>query len=215
MTSSLKPFFHWLQQRIHSFRRNAFFFIDRFKIPRSERRVLSLLFLATILVWSARLLVKHPQLIDPTLYEEEQAIFRNAFAKSYQDHQEILKRYGRSEPENTHQTNNKSTSDLLQIPYRNTVDESPQDTLKNVSSDSSPNVESSRLNLNTATSEQLITLPGIGPSYAERILNWRNKNGNFTSIDQLLQIKGIGKKRLEKLRPLLEVSGVDSTGYYR
>lgn len=160
-------------------------------------------------------MVKHPQLIDPTLYEEEQAIFRNAFAKSYQDHQEILKRYGRSEAENTHQTNNKSTSDLLQIPNRNTVDESPQDTLKNVSSDSSPNVESSRLNLNTATSEQLITLPGIGPSYAERILEWRNKNGNFTSIDQLLQIKGIGEKRLEELRPLLEVSGVDSTGYNR
>lgn len=160
-------------------------------------------------------MVKHPQLIDPELYQEEQAIFRNAFAKSYQNHQEILERYGRSQPENAHEGMSNPSPDMKPTSIQSTLNTPSQDTTKNVPSNSSPAVKSTRLNLNTATSEQLITLPGIGPSYAERILEWRNKNGNFTSIEQLLQIKGIGEKRLEKLRPLLEVAIVDSTGYYR
>ncbi len=57
------------------------------------------------------------------------------------------------------------------------------------------------INLNTATKTQLITLPGIGPAYAERIIAYREQTGGFTSVDELLAIKGIGKKKLEKIRP--------------
>lgn len=213
MTSNRKPLTNWLHQRIRSFRRNTFFFIDRFKIPRSERRVLSLLFMAIILVWTARLFVQHPQLIDPSIYDEEQAIFQKAFAKSYQEHQEILARYGTAQPKETNKTGARSSSDPYKISAQNSLIKT-SDTIKSDLTNSS-RTASLRINLNTATIEQLITLPGIGPSYADRIIEWRNKNGNFTSIEQLLQIKGIGEKRLEKLRPLLEVIAVDSTGYNR
>lgn len=59
------------------------------------------------------------------------------------------------------------------------------------------------ININTATAEELQQLPGIGPAYAGRILEWRAQNGRFTSIDQLIEISGIGEKRLENIRLLV------------
>lgn len=57
--------------------------------------------------------------------------------------------------------------------------------------------------LNKATQEQLQTLPGIGAATAERILAFRKDKGKFTDISQLLEIKGIGEKKLAKIRPLV------------
>jgi len=57
------------------------------------------------------------------------------------------------------------------------------------------------LNINNASAEQLAeALPGIGPAKAARIVQWRLDNGAFKDVDQLLQVKGIGEKTLEKLR---------------
>ena len=64
---------------------------------------------------------------------------------------------------------------------------------------------SALINLNTATVEQLDTLPGVGPVRAAAIVAWRNTNGKFTSVDQLGEVDGIGPGRLEKLRPLVRV----------
>lgn len=61
------------------------------------------------------------------------------------------------------------------------------------------------INLNTATVQQLDTLPGIGPVTAAAIVAWRDANGKFTSVDQLAKVDGIGPARLEKLRPLVRV----------
>ncbi len=61
------------------------------------------------------------------------------------------------------------------------------------------------INLNTATKQQLMSLPGIGESYADRIITYRDDNGPFESVEQLERIKGIGFKKLERLRPLLRV----------
>ncbi len=180
-----------ISNHIRYFRRKLFFFLDRFKIPRSERRVLSLLLLAVLLVWTARLFIQYPQWIDPSIYEEEQALFRQAFASSHQEDQEIKSRYGLSME--------MGVSDL-------TVEYEPTDTL---------NSSKTPIQLNTATLEQLMSIPGIGPSYAEKIMAWRNKNGAFTSLDQLLEIKGIGEKRLEKLKSLVTITAVDSTGENR
>lgn len=61
------------------------------------------------------------------------------------------------------------------------------------------------VDLNTATVEQLDTLPGIGPVTAAAIVAWRDANGKFTSVDQLGEVDGIGPARLEKLRDLVHV----------
>ncbi|HMD38788.1 MAG TPA: helix-hairpin-helix domain-containing protein [Candidatus Acidoferrum sp.] len=62
------------------------------------------------------------------------------------------------------------------------------------------------VNLNTATSEELQLVPGIGPATADKILQMRKSYGAFKSVDDLLAIRGIGPKRLEKMRKYLTVA---------
>ena len=69
------------------------------------------------------------------------------------------------------------------------------------------------ININTANAEELEQVPGIGPVTAEKILQMRKSYGAFKSVDDLLSIRGIGKKRLEKMRKYLTVS--KSTGTNR
>ena len=61
------------------------------------------------------------------------------------------------------------------------------------------------VNLNTATSEQLQQVPGIGPVTADKILQMRKSYGAFKSVDDLRAVRGIGPKRLEKMRKYLTV----------
>lgn len=65
---------------------------------------------------------------------------------------------------------------------------------------------SAAINLNTATKEDLVALPGIGPAKAQAILDYRSKNGAFKSIEELKDVKGIGAKRYEKIKGDLTVA---------
>ena len=66
------------------------------------------------------------------------------------------------------------------------------------------------INLNTATKDDLIALPGIGPAKAQAILDYRSARGPFKSIEEVKDVKGIGAKRFEKLKSELKVGGVSS-----
>jgi len=62
------------------------------------------------------------------------------------------------------------------------------------------------VNLNTATVEQLATIPGVGPKMAERIIDYRQKNGGFKKVEDLMNVSGVGEKSFLKMKPLITVT---------
>jgi competence protein ComEA len=61
------------------------------------------------------------------------------------------------------------------------------------------------LNLNTATKDELVALPGIGPAKAQAIVDYRNQHGPFKSIDEIRKVKGIGEKLFLQIKPELAI----------
>lgn len=63
------------------------------------------------------------------------------------------------------------------------------------------------VNINTADAETLGTLPGVGPSLAQRIIDYRKEHGPFKAVDELLNVRGIGDRSLARFRERLTVGG--------
>ena len=61
------------------------------------------------------------------------------------------------------------------------------------------------LNLNTATKDELIALPGIGPAKAQAIVDYRNQHGPFKSVDEVRKVKGIGEKLFLQIKPEIAI----------
>ncbi len=66
------------------------------------------------------------------------------------------------------------------------------------------------INVNTATVEQLMMLPGIGEKTAKAVVSYRQANGQYKSIDDVAKVKGIGKKKLDKIRQHLALQGANT-----
>jgi competence protein ComEA len=66
-------------------------------------------------------------------------------------------------------------------------------------------VPSEKINLNSATAEQLQSIPGIGPATAKNILEYRAKAGKFNKIEEIINVKGIGEKKFQKIKDRLAI----------
>lgn len=63
-----------------------------------------------------------------------------------------------------------------------------------------------QININTATVQQLQLLPGIGEALAQRIIDYRETNGNFSAIEELLNVSGIGEKKFADIKDFIQVN---------
>lgn len=166
-------------------KRQLFFFLDRLQIKRSERITITILMILLLFLSGAWLLITP----EPHYSEEEYARLEQIFAERssiiQQEKHEILMRY-------------QPYGDDL-YPELIDIEKIPERELSTTVADTI------LVNINTADSEELQKLPGIGPAYADRIIAWREENGPFTNVEQLLEVRGIGPARLQNLRHLVEL----------
>jgi competence protein ComEA len=66
-----------------------------------------------------------------------------------------------------------------------------------------------KVNINTASVSELETLPRVGPKVAQRIIDFRTKNGGFKKIEEIMKVQGIGEKVYEDIKDLITVGGED------
>lgn len=172
-------------------KRKLFFWVDKLQIRRSERIAISMLMIAIFILLAIGILIDKEPSVDKDAYAELEKVFRERSANLQQEHEAIMARYT-----------------PIQAEKAAAGSEIAVDTQSNVKRLENPEPEQEkpdtlRININEADAEELQKLPGIGPAYSKRIVEWRNTNGEFTTAEQLLEIRGIGPVRLEKIRSMI------------
>lgn len=170
-------------------KRQVFFWLEKLNIHRGERKAVAVLLVILFLLFFIHTLMPATSSFDDDYYASLDEAFKKRSELLRQKEETILARYRPRQ----HQRG---------AIARDTVPKDTQVTKKRPA-DSTPAAVT--INVNTADAKTLQRLHGIGPAYARRIIEYRQKNGTFNSYEELLKIKGIGKKRLEKLLPFIQL----------
>lgn len=95
---------------------------------------------------------------------------------------------------------------VINVPYLSeNSDSSTVQTTEQSSSGSTGNTSNQKVNINQATQEELESLSGIGPSKASAIIQYRDEHGMFQTVEELMEIPGIGEKTLDNIRDAIQV----------
>ncbi|MEX0723434.1 MAG: helix-hairpin-helix domain-containing protein [Gracilimonas sp.] len=176
---------------LNDLKRKTFFWIERLQISRSERIAFTILLVLLAVLFSITLFIQDTYQYSQEEYDEIVTEFEKRSTMLHQQEKELEEKYN---PD-------LSVNNATEAPPESSIE--TNETEK--TSDSSEQSPINLININTAGSAQLQTLDGIGPAYADNIIQYREANGGFDSIDELLNVKGIGPVRLENIRPFIKI----------
>jgi competence protein ComEA len=159
-----------------SFRRSLFFWLDKLQISKEERVAVAILMIVIIITAGINVLLKERTVPAPENHEAILTEFERKSVQLEQRNREIAARY------------------------------EPGQEVESIMPDEQETVMlSDKIDINSAGASELETLPGIGSTYAQRIIEYRETNGEFASVEELTKVKGIGNKTLEKLKPFITI----------
>ena len=101
---------------------------------------------------------------------------------------------------------NKENLEVNQYVYEGTKENSSQVNKSQGNREPKETIINKKVNINKASQEELDSLPGIGPSTARKILEYRKQNGNFKNIEDIKEVSGIGEAKFEKIREMITVN---------
>lgn len=131
----------------------------------------------------------------------------NSFIFDYSESEETFKRLSGSSANLLTKDSSDRTGSGSSVTISDKL-KSAEDSLKSTEKKKSKKEEKLKpksININTATKEILIMLPGIGESTAEKIINYRETHNGFKKIEHIMKVKGIGKKKFEKLKEYITI----------
>lgn len=176
-------------------KRRIFFWLEKLKISSAERKSIAVLMVVLLGLSLCNWAMSPAQPFAEGRYLELREQFKQRTAKLRGERKKRMERYF-------------PTIDRAS-PQPVVLDTVPEEKPNHQPSADQPVEEKERIkkriNVNKADREALKALPGIGPAYSKRIIVYREKNGGFKTIEELKEIKGIGPKRLEKLKPFVKL----------
>lgn len=161
----------------NNFNRYFFFWIDKLQINKKERISITVLLGVITVLLLINILVKENIVPTPENHAELLVEFERRSELIRQQNKEIEEKYN----SDTVAGSNKIKQSKVPIPYQE------------------------HISINEGSLKELEKLPGIGNSYAQRIIEYRETNGDFKSVEDLINVKGIGEKTLEKLKPFIKL----------
>lgn len=179
-------------------KRQLFFWLEKLKITPSERKVITGLLVLLMILGVLNLAISPSVPFERDQYRALEKQFAERTAMIEAKEEKMMEQYY---PLSGNNITAASIDTVIEDSTSSEEEEEPkgkEDSTNQIS-------PKQRINVNTADQKALETLPGIGPTYAKRIIKYRNENGGFKSPEELKKIKGIAQKRLEKLLPFIKL----------
>ncbi|MDZ7659950.1 helix-hairpin-helix domain-containing protein [Fodinibius sp.] len=179
-------------------KRRVFFWLEKLKIAPGERKAISGLLGLLVVLGGLNLALAPSVPFEDGDYLELERQFAERTAMLKAEEEKLMEQYYPASEKQIAGARIDTVSD------DSTSSEGSDEPAAKVEK-SDHNADKERINVNTANIEALKALPGIGSTYAKRIIKYRNENGEFESFEELKKIKGIAQKRLDKLMPFIKL----------
>lgn len=177
--------------------RKLFFLFEKLQIRAAERYAITTLIVLAILIRGSILVLPEKNPYDHEFYAPLMEEFhRRSLEKSREDSLILARYYPAQSPS------------VVQVAEPVSLADSPRVRQPRVP-DPDKSLQPGGININTANITELSRLPGIGPSIAQRIIDYRTTNGPYNQTDELLRVIGIGPSRLNQILPFIRLDGPD------